>query len=70
MTPAVFLGLLLGALASVPWGPWARRTLAEINTSARRRWLVVADLSLFLVLALSLAEGLGGTSTPFIYFRF
>ena len=70
MTPAVFLGLLLGALASVPWVPWARRTLAEINTSARRRWLVVADLSLFLVLALSLAEGLGGTSTPFIYFRF
>jgi alginate O-acetyltransferase complex protein AlgI len=70
LTPAVFLGLLFGVMASIPWVPWARRRLAQLTSLRRRPILVLADVSLFLVLALGLIEGLGGTSTPFIYFRF
>lgn len=69
-TFAVVASLLLGVLASVPWVQWVRTALAEMSSLKRGRLLLLADVALFMVLAVSLAEGLGGTSTPFIYFRF
>lgn len=69
-TPALLLGLIFGVLASIPWVPRVRTALAGMSVVTRRGALICADCALFMVLAISLAEGLGGTSTPFIYFRF
>lgn len=70
IAPSVLAALALGAVASVPWLPWARERLEQGRIPARAALLWTADLALLAVLVLSLAEGLGGTSTPFIYFRF
>ena len=66
----VAVALIAGCVASVPWVPAARHGLAKLSNPSREIRLILVDLFLFLVLAWSLAEGLGGTSTPFIYFRF
>ena len=70
LAPSVTAALLLGAVASVPWFPWVRTRLEAGRLPARPVLLWGADLALVAVLVFSLAEGLGGTSTPFIYFRF
>jgi alginate O-acetyltransferase complex protein AlgI len=70
LNPVVAVALIAGCVASVPWVPAARHGLAKLSNPSREIRLILVDLFLFLVLAWSLAEGLGGTSTPFIYFRF
>ena len=70
LAPSVVAALALGAVASVPWLPWLRDRLREGRVPGRPVLLWGADAALVVILVLSLAEGLGGTSTPFIYFRF
>ncbi|MCA8923180.1 MAG: MBOAT family protein, partial [Planctomycetes bacterium] len=69
----VALMLVLGALGSTPWLPWASAQLSRLY-AARRSTALVADvgaqlalLLLFFACAIELAAG---THNPFIYYRF
>ena len=63
--------LIAGFLASLPWLP---KLSAWLDQDRAARWRPLLDtlgvLALFAILIASMAEVAGGSSQPFIYFRF